>query len=249
MGELENLILWAIPFLFSGIVTSIFILFFNLYLKRRRTIKKYYISNWMSSAKLKPEDLLGERAEAEKGFNDYYYVRKTILDAILKNISNDRNILITGDPLAGKTRAIYRVLTNSDESYDVILPKLVEIDTEDFLIPKRFGKWIGVKGIIIFDDIDKYLRVQTFRNAFLQFSQDKSIILLATCQSRNKYEQAKAVLIDFPFTFRDYEIINIPKLSELERVELLKETKEANIQIKPKQYDGNIGSYFYRLKK
>lgn len=72
---------------------------------RKRKLNKYYVITCKRSSSLKPVEVLGIRGKSEKGFNKYYY-RRGVDRTIGGRIEKGENVLVIGDPLAGKSRAV-----------------------------------------------------------------------------------------------------------------------------------------------
>lgn len=205
----------------------------------RKVYKKYYEIIWKKSSDLNPTDILGLRGEEEYGFNKYYKGRHhdhTIRNAIEKG----EDILITGNPLAGKTRAVYHALKNLKEPVDVIAPRVVDIDTAEFKIPKRIIS--RRRGVLILDDIDKFTEKQGFFHLLRNFH-SKDYTIIATCRSGNPYSifKSKAERENYP-PFKNE--VDIPRISKEDGENV---SKKAKTKL-PKTFDGNIGSIFLPLE-
>jgi hypothetical protein len=99
----------------TGIIAGIAV---PIVLKRRKLLNSIYDVKWKSTAKLKPKEVMGERASQKSGFHDYYSSRQED-DLILAKIENRENVLIVGPPLAGKTRAAYHAFKKLSKPHDV----------------------------------------------------------------------------------------------------------------------------------
>ncbi|MDI6799028.1 MAG: hypothetical protein QMD12_03510 [Candidatus Aenigmarchaeota archaeon] len=81
------------------------------------------------------------RGKPKHGFREYYY-QKPHDELIKKKIEDNKNVLITGNPLSGKSRAIYQALITLNKPHSIIIPKLADIQNlEDFEIPFCFSFW------------------------------------------------------------------------------------------------------------
>ena len=222
-----------------GILLMILIPLIGKISKRKGKIKKYYEIIWKKSSSLKPKDVLWLRGESKSGFNEYYYIRKDEDKLIKKKIEEDENILIIGNPLAGKTRAIYQALITLDKQHDVIIPKIIDINTEDFLIPIHIS-WRR-KRILVLDDLDKFTEKQNFEHLLHEFLK-RNTIIIASCRSEPEYDKlCKKLQIELSSIFD--EPIKMPKISREEGEEVAQQIGKSL----PTEFDGNIGSIFLPL--
>ena len=206
---------------------------------RKSKHKKYYEIIWKKSSSLKPRNVLGLRAESKLGFNEYYYPRKDEDEHIRKKIEKDENVLIVGSPLAGKTRAIYQALISLSKPHDVIIPRFVDINTEDFVIPIRIGSWR--KNILVLDDLDKFTENQNYMHLLHELLK-RNTLIIACCRSGPEFERLRKKMgTDISSIFG--EPIDMPKIS---REEGDKVAEQIGTSL-PHTFDGNIGSIFLPL--
>ena len=225
------------PFL-RGAIFTILIVIGGYLISIRKTHKDYYKIIWKKSSHLKPKDILRDRAKKEFGFKSYHYPRLQE-KSIKEKIEKGENVIVTGNPLAGKTRSVYQVLKQL-KRYDVISPKIVDIDTGNFRVPCRLTFWR--KKILILDDLNKFVGKQNFEYLISEFSKRK-IPIIATCRSGPEYEQIwKKLEEKLSLTFGDP--IEIPKVSREEGEKIAKETGKDKL---PESFDGTIGSIFLPL--
>lgn len=81
---------------------------------RKKKLRTYYDIMWKKSSSLSPTDILGLRGKKEYGFRKDYFEREED-EMVRKRIENNKNVLIVGNPLSGKTRTIYQVLTGLEK--------------------------------------------------------------------------------------------------------------------------------------
>ena len=206
--------------------------------KKGRIIKKYYRILWKKSSNLTPEDILDLRGMERYGFREYYY-KRGYHEEILEKIEKGDNALIIGNPLSGKTRAVYEILRGL-KKYRVSFLNDVETFGGDFIIPpfrRLFGK---KRRVIVIDDINNFLRKDKDRfigvlNDFLR----EEIIVIATCRSGPEYEEYRDT--EFGLVFGD--ALEIETLSGGEEDLIISEAKVEP----PDKFDGNIGSLFMPL--
>jgi len=220
----------------TGVLLSILIPLTRYIYGRRRRLQVYYETMWKKSSKLKPDEILGIRGG--RGFDEYYY-RRPVDEIIKKKIEGKQNVLVVGGPLSGKSRAIWQALTTLSRSYDVIIPKPVDINPEDFHIPFRFTFWR--KTILVLDDIDRFAERRNFTHLLKEFLEYKTIIV-ASCRSGPEYDKLKTVMETELFSVFDNPI----NISEIPKAEAEKIADFAKRKL-PATFDGNIGSIFMQL--
>ncbi len=220
-----------------AIIVSILIAVIPLIYKKKRKKNALYEIIWRKSSKLKLNELLGIRGDPKHGFHKYYFQREED-KLIQKEIEDSKNILIIGNPLAGKSRAMYHSLITLKKPYDVIVPKLVDINLEDFRIPFRFTFWR--KKVIVFDDLNKFADKQNFLHLLQEFIKINTIII-ASCRSGPEYEKLCGKIEKELLIFDN--TLKIPKVSGDQGIEI---AQQVGINM-PERFDGNIGSLFINL--
>ncbi len=223
-----------------AIASAILIAFCGFYFKRWRIIRNTYSAVWKSSKRVKPDEVLGNRALLEHGFHKYYHRRKIIDEAIEKAIKNKKNILVVGNPLSGKSRSVYQYFHDSEDTYSVLIPKVADVSTKDFRKPLN---WLfRRKKIVLFDDIDKYMAKTNFEYLLSEYvrSNDDNGIVIATCRG-GKNLNCLGEKISSYFD----EVIEIPRFDKDSAKQVAKSTGRKL----PNWYDGNIGTIFLDLKE
>ena len=220
-----------------GIIVAIIIVVIPLIYKKKRKMNVLYEIIWKKSSKLKLDELLGIRGNPKHGFHKYHFQREED-KLIQKEIEANKNILIIGNPLAGKSRAMYHSLITLKKPYDVIVPKLVDINLEDFRIPFRFTFWR--KRVIVFDDLNKFTDKQNFLHLLQEFIKINTIII-ASCRSGPEYEKLRVKMEKEFLVFNN--TIKMPKVSGDQGMKI---SQQAGLNM-PERFDGNIGSLFINL--
>jgi tetratricopeptide (TPR) repeat protein len=146
------------------------------------------------------------------------------------------NVLIIGNPLAGKTRAMYELLKHSKRKYDVTILKRPDTFTSlDFHIPLRFTFWR--KRVLVLDDVDKFAGIQGFTYLLNEYFKH-NVIILATCRSGIEYEKLCASIE------REMALFGDPiELSKVTRDTAEDVAQQVGKDV-PETFDGNIGSIF-----
>jgi len=206
---------------------------------RNRKLNAYYDVMWKKSSKLKPKDLLPWRGTKEHGFHNFYHLRQEDRQ-IEQRLARGDHVLVIGNPLAGKTRAIYQALISSKKKYDVLIPKLLDVyNPLDIHIPSQFTRWR--KRVLVLDDINKFAAKQGFTSFLGEFIK-KNVIILATCRTGNEYEMlCRSVERELEWFGKPVEI---SKLSEEEKQQVEQQLGKAL----PERFDGNIGSIFVDIE-
>jgi hypothetical protein len=152
-----------------------------------RRVRKYFRVRWKEARRLEPEDLLHLRASQDLGFNPYYFERaqdNEIREAILAG----RDVLVLGEPLSGKTRAVHQSLVGLPDNYDVLVPREVDIDPDSFCIPFHLRK-LWDREIIVFDDINRLAGLRNF-SLMLEACHRRGAVLVATCRLEEEAQLA-----------------------------------------------------------
>jgi len=206
---------------------------------RREKLKKYYETVWKKSSKLTPEEVLGFRGKEKHGFRKSYF-RRPESEQIEQRLARGDHVLVIGNPLAGKTRAIYQALISSKKKYDVVIPKLLDVyNPLDIHIPSQFTRWR--KRVLVLDDINKFAAKQGFTSFLGEFLK-KNVIILATCRTGNEYEMlCRSVERELEWFGKPVEI---SKLSEEEK----QQVEQQLDKVMPERFDGNIGSIFVDIE-
>ena len=208
----------------------------NRYYKRAK-IRKYYSVVWKKSKSLKPREVLRIRGNKAQGYDPYYYERPVDI-SILEKIAAGENVIVVGAPLAGKTRTVYQVFKRL-RNCEVIIPKDVNIDTEDFLTPRSFTPWR--KKILFLDDLNKYTVFQNLSHLLNDFAAQK-VVIVATCRSGPELEGVKKTLEQYFSSLFQHQV----DVGKIERNKAEKIAREAEREM-PKTFDGNVGSIFLPL--
>jgi len=231
LASLTTIVLFA-----WGILKFIFKPFYNFIEKEQKTRKLYKLV-WKKSSSLKPVDIMEIRGDKDYGFNEYYYPIQE-MEYIKKAIQAGENVLVTGNPLAGKTRALYQALVSLDPPCDVIIPRLDDLIQSEFGIPRHYLCWR--KPILVLDDLDKFTEKQNFSFLLQQFIKRK-ISIIATCRSGPEFDCSRNKME------REFQIfkkqILIPKITRDQAQEIADSTQRKL----PDSFDGNIGSIFLEL--
>ncbi len=229
----------AIIAIIVGAFVTIVIAIWGYFWWRNRKLNAYYEVMWKKSSRLKPKDLLPWRGTEDHGFHKFYHLRQEDRQ-IEQRLSRGDHLLVIGNPLAGKTRAIYQALISSKKKYDVVIPKLLDVyNPLDIHIPSQFTRWR--KRVLVLDDIDKFAAKQGFTSFLGEFIK-KNVIILATCRTGIEYKMlCRSLERELEWFGKSVEI---SKLSKEEEEQVEQQLGKAL----PERFDGNIGSIFVDIK-
>ncbi|MDX1942942.1 MAG: TIR domain-containing protein [Saprospiraceae bacterium] len=187
-------------------------------------------------SEVKPVDFLETRSFPEQGFRPFYLNRPYIDDLLLYNYQNRKHTIITGKPLAGKTRSIFELCEKKLKEEDILIlfPERIDIQIQDFKIPET-----DLNIIIFFDDFDQFLNIQNLELLVNKALLNPKVWIVSTCR-KDRVSIVKSRLID---DFHNFEVHEILYLNEDEQKQL-----DSNISDRPnKKSDGTIGGYFLPL--
>lgn len=209
--------------------------------KRDKEIDKNKYFKLVKTTKyLLPEDILGPGRRAAVNRNLYW--RRKPDDILDMHLANGRSVLILGNALAGKTRALYEGLKKLTDTTVLIPHDRFSIE-DDFAVPDTGTK----NNIAFFDDIDEILShnsVEHLDNLLLRLM-EQGITIAATCRRGNEYRAFDGMVA--PQVREHFERIFINRLTE-NQVNGFKtffnKKKGEKEALDEKAFDGNIGSYF-----
>ncbi len=230
IGVVVGLVVWGISFAIQR----------NREKKTRR--EGQYAVVWKKSSNLQPEEVMGSlRGKAKYGFHEYYKPRQHD-EEIRKRIEDGKNVLVTGDPLAGKSRAVLQALRSLNDRHDVLIPYPTDIDVENFEIPKRLME--TGNPVLLLDDLENYAKLNNCKHLLNRFErcdiQDRGIIV-ATCRSGPELATARAKLDSYFSLFGDpIEIEKAP-------AEFANEVADSTGKTVPEHFNGTVGSIFLPL--
>ncbi|TAK60152.1 MAG: hypothetical protein EPO24_06985, partial [Bacteroidetes bacterium] len=207
---------------------------------RRRRHKKYYLLIWKKSSSIMLADVSPGRPE-----NPYYYQRDTDGE-LYRALQAGEHTLISGRPLAGKTRAICEALRRAALPYDILALRCTDIDLEKFYIPTHLKFWR--KKIVLIDDLQRFVEQRGFHHLLSAFI-NSGIPIIATCRSGIEYDKASEKLqregnISIPSVFSRTVLLGEFPATLAEKV-----ASEAKKDWKRVTFDGTIGSVFLPLKE
>lgn len=192
---------------------------------------------------VEPEHLLGRRSFPQHGFNpNFYKHRKMVDDVLLKNSEDFNNTIITGKSLAGKSRAIFNMISNHFPESNIIILKEANQTNESLIqeIDKKLKK-INEKVFFVINDLDEYISLFGFDDLLNFLTQKRNFSILATCKT------AKLTFLDEKFSRHEayFRIVNIPPINAKIKSEIKSYIKEISDSL---IIDNTIGSYFFPAK-
>jgi len=219
-------------------VAAYFRLLFRVYKEKKQKHTTHFNVLWKKSSDLTPEDVLGIRATDKLNFNPAYMERSEVDPPLRNSLAKGDCILIVGNPLAGKTRAVYEALKKMHNPSSVLIPRPEDIKPGEFEIPDKSKFFFDP--VVIFDDINKFASKQNFEYLINLFVREGAIII-ATCRKGDDYENFckghDSILQVFNRT------IEIPKVETV----VAEDFAEQNNIESSGNFDGNIGSLFVHI--
>ncbi len=204
---------------------------YNKYSAKQKQQKKLFKRKWVPAEELRPEDLLKNRP--------YYNYYPQPEDEILRTLLlEEKSVLIRGPPLSGKTRTIFEVLKSLGQSADVIIPRPEEIDYGNYPFPGNAG--VNTE-VVILDDLNRFVEISNFER-LLEIIRDKKLIIVATCQSGDKFK-----LIDNKLESETIFGKNIIEMGQITENIARKIAKKEGIKWEDTEFNGTIGSIFLKL--
>ncbi|OFX27012.1 MAG: hypothetical protein A2033_16085 [Bacteroidetes bacterium GWA2_31_9] len=128
-------------------------------------------------------DFFEDREINTRKFNDYYYERHDIDEKLLQNVKAGNHTIITGKPLAGKTRAIYELINKKIPESNIVFYHHYneiwkEISISKLILPKEQNT------LFIFDEIDKYFKHEDFWFILKKIlDSELKLTIICTCQT------------------------------------------------------------------
>lgn len=208
-------------------------------IKQRKEYTNYYSVIWKSTAKLKPKDLLGERPCED------YYLRRNVDDVIQNSLQSNKNVLIIGQPLSGKTRAVYNALTTSKKKFYLLVPRCVPMPV--FQVPPDY--FFKKNKIIFIDDLQHYIEKQDNYHLLFKYAQINNLPVIAACHSGKEFTKVKNKLteqnlnIDIIFGSGAAEVEKIPAETGKKVAESL------GMKWDSIKFNGTVGSIFMKLSE
>jgi pentatricopeptide repeat protein len=181
---------------------------------------------------IKPIDILKNRGRVDQGFKEFYYPRVEVDNQLLNYVGVRKNVLITGRPLGGKSRALYELIIKRLTETDIIIPfKTININKETV----EYYQAIKNQSFVLFDDIDEYLEDINYKVIIEAIVSNRSLQILATCRSY-KIKSTQRILDGL---IERFSIIKIPPITPTEK-DLLKREFNKHQSFKS---DSTIGSF------
>ncbi|CBN58811.1 MULTISPECIES: tetratricopeptide repeat protein [Kamptonema] len=238
--DLISLISVCVPVIVTVAIPSI-----GHFYSRKTKLATHYLLIWQKASSLKQNEALRKKLLDSLRPFPHFYLRKREVAEIEESINQEESIVIVGKPLSGKTRMVYESIR--DKPWDVLLPKLVDINPETFILPKRFTLKPWRQKIVILDDLQRWIEVQNF-DILLRDLTEKSLIVVATCRSSQEELKVKNY---FTAKNLDYGTF-FPKrisLKDIEREDAediaKKENKDWDKDVV--RFNGTVGSIFMKL--
>ncbi|MEE9443044.1 MAG: tetratricopeptide repeat protein [candidate division Zixibacteria bacterium] len=237
MDKYNFLTVLGVAIAILAIVVRIVLFIIQIYSKKKKKRKGFFRVDGKKSSDLIPYDVMSIRAQKDHGFEEYYYEREYDKQ-IEQMIIDGQSVIITGEPLAGKSRAVYQTLKRLNPVHYVYIPHIDDFNIEEFQYPPAISA--VTRNILLLDDIDKYTAKRNFPYLLSEYAQ-RDFIIVATCRSGPEYKyfcdnvEQERLIFDKP--------IKIEKIPRNEAEKIANDTQREL----PARFNGNIGSIFVRL--
>ncbi len=158
-------------------------------------------------SEIQPKDFLETRSLPRQGFRSYYLKRRYIDEKLSDNYKNRKHTIITGKPLAGKTRAVFE-LVNASKEKDILVfyPELSNFKIDEFRIPETEAEII-----VFFDDFERFLHLENLDLALKKLMLCENLWVVATCR-RERLPEVRITLDD---EFHNFDIIEVLLLERM----------------------------------
>ena len=169
-------------------------------------------------------------------YKEVYIHRES--DTTIENLLKDRrDVLITGKPKIGKTRAAYEAIKKL-ENFSVIKPDPEMIEIEKVKIPT-----LSYNNIILFlDDLDGFVDQKVDNLISRLKKKSEELVVVATCRTGEKLDRVKEEILPL------YRELTCIELEEINQEEGRKLAEEVGLYWKPEQFDGTPGSIILDLE-
>lgn len=238
--NVDNAFIWNIflEYIIKIIVLGIIVgLIVELIIKmiEFRKVKEKYFEFYKKLDDISPSDF--NIAE----YKNYYYHSKEN-DLIIEALNKGSNVIITGKPKAGKTRAAYESLIKLNTFKIIKFWPSRQIDLED--IPNWLLKdkiLIKSKIVVFIDDLDKYVDKLDINHLLKKLDLNtKEFQIVATCRTGTEYNYVKR---EFNESIRNFKVIELRDIDKVIAKDL-----SAKYGLNYEDYDGTIGSIFLGLE-
>jgi len=171
---------------------------------------------------LEAEELLKTRALPQNGFDPEFYLSRKIDADLLNKVTNLQNVIITGKPLAGKTRAIYQLIKRNFSDRNILIPQKEDLKEEAL---ESLKNWLStINGVLVLDEIDQWLFDSNWLSILETILLNPQLLILGTCRI-DKEKRLKRELEDFEFL----RIQSLVRLSKEEKELLANYSKDASL--------------------
>lgn len=238
--NVDNAFIWnifieyVIKIIVFGIIVGLIVELIVMMIGSRK-VKEKYFEFYKKLDDISPSDF--NIAE----YKNYYYHSKEN-DSIIEALNKGSNVIITGKPKAGKTRAAYESLIKLNTFKIIKFWPSKQIDLEE--IPNWLLKdktIIKGKIVVFIDDLDKYIDKLDINHLLKKLELNtKEFRIVATCRTGSEYNYVKR---EFNESIRNFKVI---KLKDIDKI--IAKDLSVKYGLNYEDYDGTIGSIFLGLE-
>ncbi|MBZ0201762.1 MAG: tetratricopeptide repeat protein [Ignavibacteria bacterium] len=209
------------------------------YYKKRRQLYNYYSMIWKKNTEISALEILGVRPCEE------YYMQREVDKLLTRRLMQNKNTLIIGQPLSGKTRAVFNAIKHIDRKLHVLMPRCVPMPV--FELPKDY---FFKKGKIIFiDDLQHYIEKQENYHLLFKKAQQKNIPIIAACHSGKDFRKVKNKLTEQNLIVDMFFGDGVLEMEKLSAEDGRKVAEKLGMLWDSVKFNGTIGSIFMRLSQ
>ncbi len=233
----ENL-MWVLGIGIPLVITAL-VWLIKTRLKRRKKArevieknKKLFEVHGKKPSELEPSCLLKGRP-----YTEYHHLREED-EEIRRRLEAGEDVLILGQPLAGKTRAAYEALKKLPEDRRILIPKL-ETFGVDFIFPP-----VKDNAILVLDNLHEFVKEDKKLHNLLDPAMKAGVQILGTCRTGVEYDPALSRLEDpnlesLKGLFKKQDPVKLTVVGEEEAEKIAHLAGKDKLPI---TFDGTIGS-------
>ncbi|HAS42701.1 MAG TPA: hypothetical protein DCS93_19630 [Microscillaceae bacterium] len=187
--------------------------------------------------------------DTRKKFHQDFYYQRPFDEHIFELAMDDKNLLLIGNSLAGKTRAIYELIKKlaiTRPQTQILFPLNVSVKKNQ---PLSIPKITGHRHIAFIEDIDDYYKSNNERRQNYDFVIKElvrnDVQMFATCRTGPEYQSYKKEAHS-----KVKELFEVVKVDKINQADLNQFQERLDLDIeRPRKFDGNIGSLFMKIQK